>query len=157
MKHAPLRAFAMHTLLGLACCLASFNAQAAAASAPARAAQPATSQPARTRAETVELRIATLHKELQITAAQSKVWHAFAQTIRGNAERMEHAFRERALKLPKMNAEDAMESYAQLAQLHALNMRELSAAFGRLYAVLTPAQKHIADHLYRNPRPRQRR
>ena len=154
MKQAPFRAFAM---LALACCLASLNAHAAGASAPARPAQPSPAQAARQRTDTVEQRIATLHKELQITAAESTVWHSFAQTIRDNAGRMERAFHARARKLPTMNAEDAMESYAKLAQLHANNMRALSAAFGRLYAVLTPTQKRIADRLFRNPHPRHRR
>ncbi len=155
MKQAPFRSLAAPALLALACCLTSLDAQGA--SAPARPAQPPADQGARPRADSVEQRIATLHKELQITAAESKVWHAFAQTIRGNAERMERAFRARARQLPTMNAEDAMESYARLAQLHAHNMLELSAAFGRLYAVLTPAQKHIADRLFRNPHPGPRR
>ncbi len=156
MNHTTFRAIALPALLTLAFCASPARAEGAASSAPAPKAQPAAAA-ARNRFDRVEQRIRKLHQELHITAAEAGPWHAFAQTIRANAERMEQAFGERARKLPTMNAEQAMQSYTGLARLHARNMDKLSDAFGKLYTVLSPAQKHQADVLFRNARPRRKR
>jgi protein CpxP len=102
------------------------------------------------RADAVEQRINDLHAQLKITDQQSKQWDAFAQTMRDNAKKAADAFRDRAQKLPSMNADEAMKSYAALTQLHAENMQKLSAAMSDLYAVLSSDQKQTADAMYRN-------
>ena len=102
------------------------------------------------RADIVEQRISELHAKLKITDQQSKQWDAFAQTMRDNAHKTDQAFRDRADKLATQNADEAMKSYAALAQLHADNMQKLSAALSDLYAVLSDPQKQIADAMYRN-------
>lgn len=155
MNHPIFRAIALPALLTLAFAASPARAEGAASSAPAAKAQPPAA--ARNRFDRVEQRIRKLHQELHITAAEAGPWHAFAQTIRDNAERMERAFSERAHKLPTMNAEQAMQSYTELAQLHARNMDQLSDSFGKLYSVLSPSQKHEADVLFRNAHPRRRR
>jgi protein CpxP len=133
----------------------------ALASAPAWAQTPAsgaaaTSPSARAAAhaqkhqDLVEQRIDQLHAELNITDQQSQQWDAFAQTMRDNAKSADQAFHDRAHNLPSMNADDAMKSYASLAQVHAENMQKLSTAFSALYATLSDDQKATADVLFRN-------
>ncbi|MGO9445636.1 MAG: Spy/CpxP family protein refolding chaperone [Thiobacillaceae bacterium] len=100
----------------------------------------------------IKTRISELHAQLKITDQQAPQWDAFAQTMRDNAQKMDQAFRDRAHKLPSLNADEAMKSYAALAQLHADNMQKLAAAFSTLYATLSDDQKKMADTLYRNER-----
>jgi protein CpxP len=121
---------------------------AAAASSSATSAM--SKSHAQKHADVVEQRISELHSQLNITDQQSKQWDAFTQTMRDNAKKTDGAFRDRASKLSGMNADDAMKSYAALAQQHAENMQKLSSAFSDLYAVLSPEQKQVADAMYRN-------
>lgn len=102
-------------------------------------------------ADAVERRIADLHAQMKITDKQAKEWDAFAQTMRDNARKADQAFRDRAQKLPTMNASDAMKSYADLTETHADNMKKLASSFSDLYDVLSPEQKQIADAMYRSP------
>jgi uncharacterized protein YaaN involved in tellurite resistance len=111
---------------------------------------PAATHRSHKRADVVEQRITDLHARLMITDQQSKQWDAFAQTMRDNARKTSEAFHERAQKLPTMNADEAMKSYAELAQHHAENMQKLSSAMSDLYAVLSSGQKQVADAMYRN-------
>lgn len=124
--------------------------QAATASDTSSAAAPAAKNHSQKRADAVEQRISDLHAQLKITDAQSTQWDAFAQTMRDNAMKTAQAFHDRAQKLSSMNADDAMKSYAQLAQNHADNMQKLSSAWSALYAVLSADQKQTADAMYRN-------
>lgn len=101
-------------------------------------------------ADFVEQRISEMHAQLKITDQQSQQWDAYAQTMRDNAHSTDQAFRERAQKLPSMNADDSMKSYASLAKLHADNMQKLATAFSALYGTLSDDQKKIADNLFRN-------
>ena len=105
----------------------------------------------------VEQRIVQLHKQLEITPQEAPQWNAFALTMRQNAEAMEQAFRERMTKMPSMNADEVMKSYANMAALNAQNVQKLSASFSDLYAVLSPKQKTIADRLFRHEPRRLRR
>jgi protein CpxP len=102
------------------------------------------------KADAVEKRITQLHAELKITDQQTRPWDNFAQTMRDNAQKAAQAFHDRAQKLPTMNADDAMKSYADITQLHADNMKKLASAWSDLYAVLSTDQKQVADVLYRN-------
>jgi hypothetical protein len=70
--------------------------------------------------------------------------------MRDSAQNTSDAYQERAQKLPSMNAEDAMKSYAALAQMHADNTQKLAAAFGELYGTMSDAQKKTADVLFRD-------
>jgi protein CpxP len=139
-------------LLSLA--IFSTSAFAQQSATPAATASSATSTMSKSHtqmhADVVEQKITELHTELNITDQQSKPWDAFAQTMRDNATKTDAAFRDRASKLSGMNADDAMKSYAALAQQHAENMQKLSSTFSDLYAVLSPEQKQVADAMYRN-------
>ena len=142
--------------------LAIFTTAGFAQQAPASASSSAMSSSsmakghAQKHADVVEQRIAELHSQLNITDQQSKQWNAFAQTMRDNATKTDSAFRERASKLSGMSADDAMKSYAALAQQHAENMQKLSSAFSDLYGVLSPEQKQVADAMYRNERAKKK-
>jgi periplasmic protein CpxP/Spy len=140
-------------LLALACFTTSAWAQTSAASDSTAAPSSAASAPlshAQKHADFVEKRIDDLRAQLKITSQQAPQWDAFAQTMRDNATKTDQAFRDRAHKLPSENADDAMKSYAELAQLHADNMQKLATSFSALYATLSDDQKKIADPLFRN-------
>jgi len=152
MKQA-IRNVAVPALLSLAIFTTSAFAQQAPASASSSSMSSSSSMTkshAQKRADVVEQRITDLHAKLNITDQQSKQWDAFTQTMRDNANKTDGAFRDRAQKLSSMDADDAMKSYAALAQQHAENMQKLSSAFSDLYAVLSPEQKQVADAMYRN-------
>ena len=100
-------------------------------------------------AESVEQRIADLHAKLQITPDEEALWGKFAQVMRDNAQQMRQSASERASKLKDMNASDNMQSYAQLAMLHAQDLQSLTVAFQPLYASLSQDQQHAADALFR--------
>lgn len=145
------RKAAVPAMLAFAMLAGSAWAQQAStpASTPSSSASPAKTH-AQKRADAVEQRIDDLHTQLKITDAQSKQWDAFAQTMRDNARKASEAFHDRAQKLPSMNADEAMKSYAELAQMHADNMQKLASAWSGLYAVLSTEQKQTADAMYQN-------
>jgi len=144
-----IRNIAIPALLSLAVFTTSAFAQQTPASASSSSMSTSKSH-AQKRADVVEERITELHSQLDITDQQSKQWDAFTQTMRDNATKTDGAFRDRASKLSSMNADEAMKSYAALAQQHAENMQKLSSTFSDLYAVLSPEQKQVADAMYRN-------
>ncbi len=134
---------------------------AATLSAPAALAQTSTASPGqmhhpamnRTDGDAtnrVERRIADLRAKLHITPDEQALWDKFAGVMRDNAKQMRERASERAAKLSSMNASDNMQSYAQLAMLHAQDLQNLSAAFQSLYASLSPDQQHTADTMFRD-------
>ncbi|MDB5978963.1 MAG: hypothetical protein JWR07_5723 [Nevskia sp.] len=98
----------------------------------------------------VEKRISDLHTQLKITDQQSTQWAAFADTMRDNAKKTDEALKDRSQKIATLNADDAMKSYAALAQMHADNMQKMVTAFTSLYGVLSDEQKQTADVVFRN-------
>jgi len=98
----------------------------------------------------VEQHIKLLHDQLDITAAEEPQWAQFAQVMRDNATQMQQAFAVRGANIASMTAADNMESYAQLAQIHASNMQKLASAFQSLYNTFPDQQKTIADRIFRN-------
>ncbi|PLZ02930.1 hypothetical protein CY652_08425 [Burkholderia sp. WAC0059] len=134
--------------------LAFVATYASAQTTPASAPDAASGSHARRHADYIEQRLNTLHAQLKITDQQSQQWDAYAQVVRDNAHSTDAAFRDRARQLPTLNADDAMKSYASIAQLHAENMQKLSTAFSALYASLSDDQKQTADELFRNERAR---
>lgn len=111
---------------------------------------------AKKHADFVEKRVNELHAKLQITDQQSAQWEVYAKTIRDNADGTDKAFLDRAQKLSSLNADDAMQSYAKLAKMHADNMQKLANSFSALYATLSVDQKKTADKLFRNEREERR-
>jgi len=103
---------------------------------------------AATETDRVEQHITRLHAQLKITPDQQAPWDQFAQVMRDNAHTMDQAVQQRGTGLASMSAADDMQSYAQLAQMHAEGMQKLSAAFQTLYASMTDAQKKNADMVF---------
>ena len=124
--------------------------------APSAFSTPTATSQAKSHEEFIDNRIKELHALLKIAPQQSRQWDAYSQAIRDNDRMMDQAFRERAQKLPSMNADEAMKSYAALARLHANNMQVIATAFNTLYQALSPGQKKIADRVFQNRHKKQR-
>ena len=154
MKNFVFKA-AMPAVLMLAFLTTSVSAQTMAASSSDTASQAAANH-AKKHADFVEKRVTELYTKLKITDQQSAQWEAYAKTMRDNADGTDKAFLERAQKLSSLNADDAMQSYAKLAQMHADNMQRLATSFSTLYATLSADQKKTADKLFRNEREERR-
>jgi hypothetical protein len=95
----------------------------------------------------VEGRIAYLKAELGITDAQLPQWNAFADAMRNGAKAMQSAMA--ANMAQGMPATAPARSDAMIAMMTARleAMKSSAAASKALYAVLTDAQKKIADDL----------
>jgi Mlc titration factor MtfA (ptsG expression regulator) len=124
----------------------SSTAQSNASSNGSASGAPELSKPMR---EKVNEHIDQLHAELQITASEASQWDQFAQVMRDNAAQMEQAFTARSTNLGTMSAMQNMQSYAQLAQLHATNMQKLASTFQSLYNTFPQSQKQLADEVFR--------
>lgn len=98
---------------------------------------------------TVERRIAELHNTLKITPAQQPAFDEFAAVMRANAQAMTASFQSRATQVASMNADQNMQSFAQMAQQHAQQLQTLSASFSKLYVSLSDEQKKLADDNFR--------
>ena len=131
----------------LAAPLAAF-AQSSAAAAPAgtTAPAPAAAMP-KSMSVQVEQHIMLLRGKLGITQAEDPQWEQFANVMRDHATDMEQALASRATPT-KLSAVDSMNSYAQLAQLHADNMHKLNSAFKALYDSFPAKQKALADGVF---------
>ena len=126
-------------------------AQAAASPVPAIVA-PAPSPnraPPRATAAAVEQHIRHLHQQLAITPAEEPQWETFASVMRDNAAQMGQAFGDRSTKVGTMSAVENMQSFAQLATLHATDMQNLASAFQTLYSSFPDQQKAVADNVFR--------
>lgn len=149
-----LRSAATPALLALALMAGPALAQSSASAPMSTPAAAGKRTPALQHEAAVEQRIKQLHDQMQITAQQAPQWDAFAQAMRDNGKRAGEAYQEHAQKLSTMNADEAMKSYASLAQMHADHMQKLSAAFSPLYATLSNTQKATADRLFRHEHER---
>jgi protein CpxP len=107
-------------------------------------------RPGETMGAMVEKRISDLHRQLQITSAESTQWGQFAQVMRDNAKEIDQAYADRANKLDSMSAVDNMQSYAQIEQLRTQQVQKLVPAFQALYTSLSDQQKQTADAVFRN-------
>jgi hypothetical protein len=137
-------------LAGVSLSPAAFAQQTMAppASPPATAPMAAPALPAAAQ-QKLDAHIKSLHDELQITKAEEADWAQFAAVMRANADDMNQAFQARA-SVGTMTAPQNMQSYAQLAQVHADGMQKLSAAFQTLYATFPAPQKQRADAVFQN-------
>jgi periplasmic protein CpxP/Spy len=97
----------------------------------------------------VQQHIEQLHKQLEITPAQQPQWDQFAQVMQQNAADMRGAIEQRGQELNSMSALQNMQSYTHLADVHAEDMRRLTAAFEQLYGSMTPQQRQNADEVFR--------
>jgi periplasmic protein CpxP/Spy len=118
---------------------------------PASATSPMTSHPVagKNAEERVERHIKELRAQLRITPAEEPQWNQFAQVMRENARAMDQTFMQRAEQFPTMNALQNMQSYAQLAEQHADDVKKLVPAFENLYNAMPEQQKQLADQVFR--------
>jgi len=102
--------------------------------------------------EHLEGRLAFLKTELKITDVHAPQWNAFADAVRANAKAMSqmHQTMMSRQSAPKTLPERlAFEKKAMSAHLEALN--RTTATLDKLYAVLSPEQKKIADQIMVGP------
>ena len=62
---------------------------------------------------------------------------------------MRTAIDQRGSQMDTMDAAQNMQSYAQLAQVHAQDMQQMASAFQTLYQSMSPEQRQNADQLFR--------
>jgi protein CpxP len=110
---------------------------------------PAAVNPAESRGETVEQRIAQLHAQLKITPDQESKWNAVAQAMRDNAANMEKLVAEKRQKGPQnMTAVDDLQTYQEFAQAHVDGLKNLTSSFKSLYGAMSDDQKKNADQVF---------
>ena len=134
------------TAAGLLSCLTmAAGSQIAAAGAAVHVllaqAQSSPQQP-----QNVEANIASLHQRLQITPPQEAQFNAVANVMRGNA-RAETS----APAQPPANATavDDLRAFIRYSELELSGYKKLLPALEALYATMSPAQKRIADEIFR--------
>ena len=97
----------------------------------------------------VEKRITELHTKLKITADQETLWKAIAQEMRDSGKAFNEATRAREGKAATMTAIDDLNSYADLAAMHADSMKKFVGVFSPLYTAMSDDQKKNADEIFR--------
>jgi hypothetical protein len=95
--------------------------------------------------ETLDQRIATLHKALKITPAEEEDWAKVADVMR----RMEKMVADRKAQVPHdLSAVDDLKTYQSFTQAHVDGLKDLIASFETLYAAMPSDQKMVADHVF---------
>jgi hypothetical protein len=97
----------------------------------------------------IEARITYLHERLRITPAEEPLWAKVAQAMRDNAQAVTPIIRERVQAVQHGNAMDYLNLYQKLGEAQLDGLKKFAAAFQALYADLSPAQKKIADSIFR--------
>ena len=105
-------------------------------------------------ADSVEIRIAELHRTLRIVPSQEALYRAYANVIRGNAEAINALFVQRA-QATDFTAPARLRWYAQLSAAHAEAVNRLVAPFDALYQSLSPGQRQAADRYFEQLQQRQ--
>jgi periplasmic protein CpxP/Spy len=110
---------------------------------------PAAVNPAETKGETVEQRITNLHAALKITPDEEKNWNGVAQAMRENAAAMDKLIAANRTTPPQnMTAVDDLKTYEKFAQAHVDGLKNLTAAFSKLYDAMPADQKKVADQVF---------
>jgi protein CpxP len=115
-----------------------------AVSAPAVAATNSTHQ------VLIEARIKDMHAKLKITVAEEDQWSKVADVMRDNAQKMDELNNARLANANAMNAVDDLNSYGEVVDAHAGEIKKFAAVFSPLYASMSDAQKAEADELFRH-------
>lgn len=114
------------------------SSSALAQTAPAPSAMP---EPL---ADSVEIRIAELHRTLRIMPSQEALFRVYADAMRGNALAINALFLQRAQETD-FTAPARLRWYAQLTAAHAEAVKKLTAPFDALYQSLSNTQQQAAD------------
>lgn len=91
--------------------------------------------------ERMQARQDTLHKNLQLTAAQEPAWKAFTEktALKTDWQRPDPE------AMAKLTAPERMEKMLEMSKQHQTLMTERLEAMKTFYAVLTPEQKKVFD------------
>lgn len=90
--------------------------------------------------------LAVLHQRLAITSAQESAWQAFADAVATQASDADGSLAQAGAV---HGAVDALNLQATLLRKQADDAAAVAHAFSALYAVLTPAQRAIADDYFK--------
>ncbi|MGA2778675.1 MAG: Spy/CpxP family protein refolding chaperone [Steroidobacteraceae bacterium] len=96
----------------------------------------------------VEKHIAELHVTLKITAAEESQWKEVADVMRANAQDLDRAIDARDANRGSASAIDDLNSYAEIAQVHANSVKKLAGAFSVLYGQMSTEQREAADEAF---------
>jgi periplasmic protein CpxP/Spy len=96
----------------------------------------------------VEKHIKDLRDKLKITAAEESQWNVVAEAMRDNAQNLDRAIDQRDAGITGATAIDNLNSYADIAQVHASNVRKLASAFSGLYSAMSDEQRKKADEVF---------
>jgi protein CpxP len=96
----------------------------------------------------VEQHIAELRTQLKITPAEEPQWKQVAETMRENARDLDRAIDKRDASIASASAIDNLNSYSEIAQVHANGVKKLASAFSGLYSVMSDGQKKEADMVF---------
>ncbi|MFP5240410.1 MAG: Spy/CpxP family protein refolding chaperone [Acidobacteriota bacterium] len=98
--------------------------------------------------EAVEQRIAELRSKLAITPAQEPAWDDLAKVMRDNGAKMRASIDKWRQQPQGRTAVETLKLHAEMAEEHAQAMRGLIPVFEKLYNMLSPEQKKIADESF---------
>ncbi len=130
------------------------NAIAAGADPAVQTAPPA-GDPARSGGETIDQRIAKLHKALEITPDEETSWTGVATAMRDSAATMQKLAADNAAEpAQSQTAVDDLKTYERFAHAHVDGLANLTNAFEQLYAAMPDAQKKVADQVFRGFGPK---
>jgi Spy/CpxP family protein refolding chaperone len=96
----------------------------------------------------MERHIAHLHDMLKVGADQEEQWKSVAQTMRDNETALHDLIKSKQAMIATQSAVDDLNSYAEIADLHAQGAKKMAAAFATFYAGLTDSQKKTADEFF---------
>ncbi len=152
-KTAPIAcSLTLSALLGsvfIAAPLGVAHAQSMATSPTPMRHSPAAARPSNP--ETVEMRIANLHTDLQITPAEEADWKVVAQTMRDNAANMESLRSDKSMQDPSsVTAVQNLATYQKFAEAHVDGLKRLIPAFQTLYNEMPAAQQKVADRVFQS-------
>ena len=105
----------------------------------------------------VEKRISELHAKLKITSDQETLWSAVANEMRDEGKTFTSAIQTRDGSAKTMTAIDDLNSYADLASLHADSMKKFITVFTPLYNGMTADQKKNADLVFQEHKKSKKR
>ena len=124
------------------------------APAAANATRPEMAKSDAKRDNAVEQHITQLRAQLKITPAEESQWTQVAETMRENARELDRAIDKRDAGIASATAIDNLNSYSEIAQVHANGVKKLASAFSGLYSVMSDAQKKEADVVFSHREPR---
>ena len=96
----------------------------------------------------VEKHIKDLRGKLKITPAEESQWNVVAETMRENAQDLDRAIDRRDASIGSATAINNLNSYADIAQVHANNVKKLASAFSGLYSAMSEDQRKEADEVF---------